>query len=332
MEYVRRIYKFISSMKTGLIVLVLIGVASAIGSALLPRTFYQTPVFKLLLFLLLLNMFLCTSNRIRLTVRLLLAAPTSKAWYRNLGILLLHLGIVLILIGGLMYSVYGQNERIHLSAGEHVDMQRVLDIEHPFTLQLDQFRIEFNEDGSPSQYVSEVTILEEGQEVNQVAISVNHPLNYMGVKAYQYSFGYMITAEYVAQNGEEMSDSFLEGTWLQPGGTERKVKIYKYIPNFDPAYGMKTLTLRPDNPRVIFSVYEGDKFLGVGTARFNELVSIDDNINIAFTGVEPYTVLEVKHDPGLPLVLTGGITLMLGVCLALLTTPGRKTPKSELQQ
>ena len=36
MEYVRRIYKFISSMKTGLIVLVLIGVASAIGSALLP--------------------------------------------------------------------------------------------------------------------------------------------------------------------------------------------------------------------------------------------------------------------------------------------------------
>lgn len=85
MEYVRRIYKFISSMKTGLIVLVLIGVASAIGSALLPRTFYQTPVFKLLLFLLLLNMFLCTSNRIRLTVRLLLAAPTSKAWYRNLG-------------------------------------------------------------------------------------------------------------------------------------------------------------------------------------------------------------------------------------------------------
>jgi cytochrome c biogenesis protein len=88
---------------------------------------------------------------------------------------------------------------------------------------------------------------------------------------------------------------------------------------------MNTVTLRPDNPRIIFSVYEGDKFLGVGAAAFNEPVEIDENVNVTFTGVEPYTVLEVKHDPGLPLVLAGGITLMLGVCLALLTAPGRKS-------
>jgi len=327
MEYVRKVFKFISSMKTGLIVLVLIGLVSAIGSAIFPRTFFETLFFKLLLLLLLLNMFLCTVNRIRLTVRSLLAGPGRTGWYRNWGILLLHLGIVFILLGGMMYSVYGQNNRIHLAAGERVNMQRVLDIEHPFTLQLDEFRIEFNEDGSPSQYVSEVTILEEGQEVKQVAISVNHPLNYKGVKAYQYSFGFMINAEYVTEDGEEKSGSFVEGALLQPGGTERKVKIFKYIPNFNPAHGMNTVTLRPDNPRIIFSVYEGDKFLGVGAAAFNEPVEIDESVNVTFTGVEPYTVLEVKHDPGLPLVLTGGITLMLGVCLALLMAPGRKSNK-----
>ncbi|MGE5543350.1 MAG: cytochrome c biogenesis protein ResB [Bacillota bacterium] len=319
-------YSFISSMKTGLAVLVLIGLASAIGSAVLPQTFYQTPVFKLLLLLLLLNMVLCTFNRIKRTIRFLLARPGSNAWFRNLGILLLHLGTVLILVGGLIYSAYGQNERIHLLVGDKEDMRQVLDIEHPFTLQLDDFKIEFNKDGSPSQYVSEVTILEQGQKVDQVTISVNHPLKYKGVKAYQYSYGYMITAEYIAENGEKKSNSFVEGDWLKPDGTDRKVKIYKYIPNFNPAHGMKTLSLRPDNPRVIFSVYEDDKFLGVGAAKFNEPVQIDENAIISFTGLEPYTVLEVKYDPGLPLVLAGGIILMLGVCLAVLTAPVRKKP------
>ena len=46
----------------------------------------------------------------------------------------------------------------------------------------DDFRIEFNEDGSPSQYVSEVTILEQGQKVDQAVISVNYPLNYQGLR------------------------------------------------------------------------------------------------------------------------------------------------------
>ena len=326
MQLLHEIYNFVSSMRTGLTLLLLIGLASAVGSSVLPNNFYHMTGFKLLLLLLLLNMVLCTVNRFRQTSRVLVARLGSKVWFRNSGILLLHLGIVLILTGGIFFAAYGQNERIHLLAGEQMDMSQVLDIEHPFTLQLDEFRIEFNEDGSPSHYISEVTILEQGQRVDQVIISVNHPLNYRGVKAYQTSFGYAVTAEYVGENGEKMSANFLEGTWLKPAGTGRTVKIYKYIPNFNPAYGMKTITLRPDNPHVIFSVYEDDKLLGVGTAKLNESTRIDENVYISFTGVETYTLLEVKCDPGLPLVLSGGVILILGVCLAILASLVRKKP------
>lgn len=324
MQVMHRMYNFISSMKTGLVLLLLVGLASVIGSSVLPRTFSQAPVFRLLLLLLLLNMIFCTVNRIRRTLRFLRNKPGSKTWFRHLGSLLLHLGIVLIIIGGIIYVAYGQQERIHLFAGEQVNMSQVLDIDDPFTLHLDDFRIEFNEDGSPSQYVSEVTILEQGQKVDQAVISVNYPLNYQGVKAYQTSFGYRVNADYIAENGEEKSESFLEGARLKPGGTNRTVKIYKYIPNFNPEYGMKTITMRPDNPHVIFSVYEDDKLLGVGAAKFNEPVQIDDKVNISFTGVEPYTILEVKYDPGLPLAMVGGIILMLGICLDVLAAPVRK--------
>ncbi|HQA07312.1 MAG TPA: cytochrome c biogenesis protein ResB [Syntrophomonadaceae bacterium] len=324
MQGFNRFYSLVSSMKTGLFLLFLIGVTAAVGSSVLPGSFYQIPVFKLLLLLLLINMILCTFNRIKLTYRVLLKRFGSRVWFRQLGILTLHLGIVLVLVGGLIYATSGQNERIHLLAGDQVDISQVLDIKHPFTLQLDEFRIEFNEDGSPSQYISEVTILEKGRIMDQVEISVNYPLSYQGVKAYQTSYGYLVQAAYLDENGAEKAERFFEGEWLYPDGTNRRVKIYKYIPNFNPAYGMQSVTLRPDNPHIIISVYENDELLGIGAAKLNEPTEIDENVYVTFTGVEPYTILEVKSDPGLPLVITGGFALMLGVCLAILAAPGRK--------
>ncbi len=280
--------------------------------------------------LLLFNMILCTINRIKRTYRVLIAKTGSRVWLRQLGVISLHLGIVLILIGGLVYSTSGQNDTIHLMSGDQVDMAQVLDIKHPFTLQLDEFRIEFNEDGSPSQYISEVTVLEQGQAVERIAISVNYPLNYRGVKAYQSSFGHLITTQYVAKNGAEKVEGFLEGQWLEPADTDRKIKVYKYIPNFDPNHGMVSVSMRPDNPHIVFSVYEDDKLLGVGAAKINEPTQIDENTYITFSAVEPYTILDVKADPGLPVVLVGGIILMLGVCLALLAAPVRKKKSNQL--
>ena len=82
-----KIYNFISSMKTGLFLLLLIGLASAIGSSLLPSTFFQTPLFELLLLLLLVNMILCTINRIKRNSRVLISNPGSRVWLRQLGII-----------------------------------------------------------------------------------------------------------------------------------------------------------------------------------------------------------------------------------------------------
>lgn len=324
MRIVQQIYSFISSMKTGLVILLLIGLASAAGSTILPETFFKTTVFELLLLMLLLNMLLCTLRRFSQTYRMLSKRVGSKVWFRQAGILLLHLGIVLILVGGILYTTVGQEERIHILNGETADISEALDVKHPFSIQLHEFRIDFNDDGSPSQYVSEVAIMEKGQAIKDVSISVNNPLSYRGVKAYQTSFGYLINAQYTDQSGKQKSDRVIEGDIIEPGGTNKVVKVYRYIPNFDPQYGMTSVTMRPDNPHVVYSVYEDDMLLGVGAAPLNEQVTLEENVQLLFTSVEPYTILTVKSDPGLPLVLAGGITLMLGVCLALLAAPVRK--------
>lgn len=320
----QKIYSFISSMKTGLVLLLLIGLASAVGSSLQPDTFFRTPFFETLLLLLLLNMILCTVNRFKKTYSVILKPVGSKVWFRQTGILLLHLGIVLVLIGGIVNAGYGQNTTVHLLAGDQINMDKVLKLKHPFAIRLDEFKIEFNKDGSPSQYISEITILEDRQEIKSVAISVNHPLNYKGVKAYQSSFGHLVKAKYTAENREEKLGQFMEGETIQLANTKREVKIFRYIPNFHPAHGLTSATMRPDNPHVIYSVYEGDELLGVGAAKLNESTNIDEDADIVFTGVEPYTILQVKSDPGLPLVLAGGIAFMLGVCVAILAAPVKR--------
>jgi len=325
MEILKKIYRYLSSMRTGLVLLVLVGAAAALGSAFLPDVFFNTWFFKLLLIILSINMVLCTANRLILFKTRLIKDSNKR--YREIGNLLLHAGIVFILAGLLVYAFYGQKGQIAIRTGDTVDVSQIITLKEPFSLHLDDFKMEFNEDGSPSQYYSYVTVSESGATKDNAVISVNHPLNYRGVKFYQQSYGYLIKAKYTNDTGSEVEDLIKEGNFIKPEGTERTVKVFRYIPNFDPSYGMATKTMRPDNPRIIFSVYEDQQLIGVGAAKIDERVKIDENVYVVFAGIEPYTILKVKSDPGLPLSFWGGGMFMIGVTMALLAAPyqGKKT-------
>ena len=101
-------------------------------------------------------------------------------------------------------------------------------------------------------------------------------------------------------------------------GTDKAVLVYRYIPDFDPARGMQTKSYRPDNPVIIYSIYEKGSLVNVGYAAFGETVEVAENAFVTFHGVKPYTGLIIKRDPGLGVAAVGGIMLMLGACLALM--------------
>ena len=324
MSALRKVYRFVSAMQTGLVLLALIGTVSALGSAFWPDAFFNTRLFKLLFFLLFLNITSCTANRLsRFKRRFWKGFQDRRGWLRQFGMLLLHAGTVLVIAGGAVYAFYGQQAVINLAEGETVDVSGFVKGQRPFALHLNEFEIEFNQDGSPSQYYSQVAVLDDGAGVKKYSLSVNHPLCYGGVKAYQESFGYLVKARSMTGAGGEKEDLLTEGEILPLPGTERVVKVFRYVPNFDPSCGMNSKTLRPDNPRVIFSVYEGNKLLGVGAAKFGERLEIDDASSVVFTGVEPYTVLKLKSDPGLPSAMAGGVMLAAGVLLAVFSRPSR---------
>ncbi|NLB88822.1 MAG: cytochrome c biogenesis protein ResB [Syntrophomonadaceae bacterium] len=318
-------------MKIGLLLLGLIGLASALGSGISPDTFFYTLPFRLLLLLLFINMTLCTINQISKLIKVFRNKRTNNVFrFRQFSLLILHLGIVLILIGGTINTYQGESKQIRLIAGDTIDIADVISTEESFYLQLNEFKIEFYEDGSPSQYISDVDIIDKNTHLHNYLISVNHPLKYAGIKAYQHSYGYMINVEY-EDNQDSHNHLLAEGQVIHFNDTNRIVRIYKYIPNFDARYGMNTKTIRPDNPKIVYSVYENNEMLGIGAADIGEKVQIDDNVFLTFKDVQLYTVLCIKSDPGLIWATIGGILLMVGVCLAFYFA-GRKKSKSIKQE
>lgn len=320
-----RFFKFVSSMTTGLVLLALIGIASAVGSSLWPENFFQAWSFRLLLLFLFINMALCTINTSTRFFRHW--AKISQNWkilFRSTGLLMLHAGIVLILIGAGLYSYLGHSVHVSILQGDTVEINKVLPVDNRFSLKLQSFSIDFNADGSPSQYYSELEVLEAEKTAFTKTVSVNHPLVYKGVKAYQNSYGYLTAV--VVRDGNAAQKTVLaqDGDFIQFVDTTRTVKVFKYIPHFDPELGLETRSMEPVNPRVVYSVYAGTELLGVGAAPFGEPISIDENVIVEFKQVRPYTVLTVKTDPGLPLVTTGGLLLMLGVCMVLFGPSARK--------
>jgi len=317
-----------SEMKTGLVLLILIGVSSALGSIIAPTTFYNLRGFQLLLFLLLLNMTLCVVRTLTGYIKQYNNRGAKQQYYpRKLGILLIHLGIIGILLGATLNVYYGQSTQIAILKGNQLDTADVITSKAPFMLQLDDFRVEFNPDGSPAQYYSDMTVLENGSIKEKGSISVNHPLQYKNIKFYQQDYGYVVKGKYTNDKGKEIKAQLAEGSILEIPGTKRVMKVLQYAPDFDPNRGLNQTTGSADNPRIIFSVSENNQLLEIGAARFNEKIDIDNNTAMYFIGVEPYTVLKVKSDPGLPLTFTGGLMFIWGLALTLLSKPVNVKPK-----
>jgi cytochrome c biogenesis protein len=160
-----------------------------------------------------------------------------------------------------------------LSKGEVVQVSEILGQHRTFSLKLDDFRIDTYPDGTPSQYTSCLTLLEPSINAGTFDVTVNHPLVYQGVKIYQESYGWAVTAVSGAQSQMNSPATVKEGDFLSIPGAQFKIRLYRFIPDYDEASGMESRSPQPLNPRIIYSVYEGDQLLDVGLAKLGQRLS-----------------------------------------------------------
>jgi cytochrome c biogenesis protein len=247
----------------------------------------------------------------------------EKGRWTRLGVYAVHLSVILLLLGGLIGSFFGFDGSVNIPEGEGVKsvILRNTGKEQPldFEIKCVDFSVSFYESGAPKEYLSKLVILEKGKPVITKDIIVNDPLRYRGINIFQSSYG-TVRPEKVELNFTNRETGMIYrknaaiGEEIDIPEARGKFVIREYTSSFN---------FRGHNL--------GEAFLGILTPpngdpaelvlplnypSFDKMRKDDLIISVESSEQRYYTGLQVTKDPGVPVVYTGFILMILGCFVA----------------
>jgi cytochrome c biogenesis protein len=346
-NFLSSLINFFSSLRLTIFLLILLAALSVIGT-LIPQhateqeylRLYSTETYYLFKGLGLFNMYhswwfigvliLLAINLIACSLKRLPGVwhqvRKTKSGYARLGTYLTHLGVLLILAGGLIGAVWGFEGYVEIREGETVTVAlspTLHEKRNPggIAVRCDSFRVDFYPNGSPKEYVSTLTFQEgERTVLDHVPLRVNHPLFYSGLTFYQSSYGISMRSilEVRKKGGKGMPPAIElnEGEVEPIPGTQARIGLMQYQEN---AHGMGEAILL-----VLVTPHASPEGFWLFMPH---PVQVGD-FTFSLKGLERkyYTELKVTRNPGLPIVWVGCSLLVIGMVV---TFTLRRAPKSQ---
>ncbi len=146
----------------------------------------------------------------------------DKNRYFRLGTYVSHLNLVLLVLAYLLGNFLGFRD-----VGFIVTEGNTREVGHDtgLSLHLLSFVDEYYPDNMPKDYRSQVVLFENGQEVKQAVVRVNHPLEYKGIRIYQLFFGTAVQMQ-ISRNGTVLyKNSVPLNNLVQREGIQRYVSV-----------------------------------------------------------------------------------------------------------
>ena len=239
----------------------------------------------------------------------------EKGKFSRLGFYGIHLSILIILAGAFLGSVFGFHGFVNVLEGETVDRANVRNNRQiqplGFQLRLEKFEVSFYPSGTPKEYKSTVSILEDNRQVLRDSIRVNHPLTYKGISLYQASYGIGDIKKVLLDVREKSPErkftlSAKMGERIEIPGASSTFTLTRFIPDFQgagPAFqGVLSRAGRPADSLLILQNYP----------QFPQARS--GGLTFRVKEFEPiyYSGLQVNRDPGVWMVWIGCILMMVG--------------------
>ncbi len=161
------------------------------------HNFFRSLIFLVPSALFFINLSVCTGAR--LLWRMQIKAPKS------IGPDLIHIGILILIIGGII-SLYSRKEWIGLlTAGEWAELPG------GYRLVLNRFTRTTYEDGRPKDFISDVDILLEDEKLISYEIKVNRPLRLGHLRIYQHTYKSAYTVLLIDLQGQTIHLNTGEG-------------------------------------------------------------------------------------------------------------------------
>ncbi len=238
-----------------------------------------------------------------------------KGLIGRIGPIIVHASMIIILIGSLIGSFTGFIAQEMVPSGETFKVQRIIDagafaesqIPKDWSVRVNRFWIDYTPDGTIDQFYSDLSVLDDnGSEVDRQTIHVNKPLKHKGVTFYQADWG--IAAIRVRMNRSPVLQ--LPMAQLNTGGNGR---IWgTWIPTKPDLSAGVSLLARDLQGTLLLYDNEGQL---VSTLRPG--MSTDVNgVTLFVDEVVGSTGLQIKADPGIPMVYLGFGLLMVSVLMS----------------
>ena len=263
----------------------------------------------------------------------------ERGRWTRIGVYIVHLSVICMLVGGVIGSMFGFEGFVNLAPGDSAQQiqlrngNQVLQLD--FIIRCDDFKVRFYPSGAPEEFRSSLSIIEGDKVVKSQDIIVNDPLHHRGISIFQASYGQLPAR----QQDVRLPDEFTLVFTSKATGKiyQRKAKIGQTIDipeglgkiivnEFKNTYNFRgqdlgitffgTLHQRNGAPVDVVLPIQFPSFDKMGPI-FNQTRKDDIIISVSDINVEPpevryFTGLQVSRDPGVWVVYTGFILIIVG--------------------
>ncbi|MEG4212377.1 cytochrome c biogenesis protein [Microcoleus sp. S13_B4] len=233
----------------------------------------------------------------------------------KIGPIIVHASMLIILAGSMWGAMTGFLGQEIVPSGETFQVQNILDagpwagpqIPKDWSMRVNRFWIDYTPEGGIDQFYSDLSVLDKtGQEVDRKTIHVNEPLRYRGVTFYQADWA-------IAAVRVRLNKSPVLQLPMAQLDTQGKGRIWgAWIPT-KPDLSAGVSLLAKDLQGTML-VYGTDGKL-LTTVRAGTAVEVN-GVMLTIDEVVGSTGLQIKADPGIPIVYTGFGLLMLSVLMS----------------
>ncbi|HEY9769922.1 MAG TPA: cytochrome c biogenesis protein [Coleofasciculaceae cyanobacterium] len=238
-----------------------------------------------------------------------------KGLIGRIGPIVVHIGMLMVLAGGMWGIFTGFFAQEMIASGDTFKIQNIIEsgpfsasqIPDNWSVKVNRFWIDYTDNGDIDQFYSDLSVISDrGKELKRSTIHVNKPLRYDGVTLYQTNWS--IAAARVQLNNspifqlpvaklDTLGAGNIWGTWIPTKP--------------DMSSGVSMLIKDLQGTALIYN-QQGELTSAI---RIGQSVDID-GIKIKLIDIIGSTGLQIKADPGVPIVYTGFALLMLGVVMS----------------